>query len=104
MASLPVDSTPWVFTRPDPPSSDHQFFSTDLRRIAGYQQDYNLPWRDDMYLAYPSPEAPDWAVLVAHLQHLNAEADINTQYKIVYIMRRAHSMCFKNQYRREDKL
>jgi hypothetical protein len=91
MSSFPITSTNWVFTRLDPFNSNRPFFSADLRQIAGQQEDYNLPWQDDMYLAYPSPEAPNWPAFVAHVKQLNIEADDNTQYKIVYIMRRAHS-------------
>ncbi|KAI2621819.1 histidine phosphatase superfamily [Hypoxylon sp. NC1633] len=90
MSSSNVASSRWVFTRPDPPSSQHQFFKSDLRQIAGREEGFDLPWRDDMYLAYPSPDAPSWPAFLDHIQQLNAEADANTQYKIVYVMRRAH--------------
>ncbi|KAH8898816.1 hypothetical protein GQ53DRAFT_817044 [Thozetella sp. PMI_491] len=90
MARTPCDSPKWAFTRPDPLGSRSQYFRADLRQIAGLQPDLNLPWEDNMYLAYPSPEAPDWSTFIAHVKQLNAEADVNTQYKILYIMRRAH--------------
>jgi hypothetical protein len=64
-----------------------------MREIAGKNKQHgqNLPWEDNMYLAYPSLDKPDWPAFVAHVKQLNKEAD-NTYYKIVYIMRRAHSM------------
>ena len=93
MASLSAASAKWSFTRPDPPSSCSQYFRTDLRKVAGQQPpEFNLPWQDNMYLAYPSLDKPDWPAFVAHVKQLNEKADVNTYYKIVYIMRRAHSM------------
>jgi hypothetical protein len=92
MSDFPAAPINWVFTRPDPLSSSHPFFRADLRQIAGQQEGcFDLPWQNNMYLAYPSPEAPDWPAFVAHIKQLNAEADDNIQYKILYIMRRAHS-------------
>ena len=44
-----------------------------------------------MYLAYPSQDEPDWPAFVEHVKGLNKHSDENTYYKIVYIMRRAHS-------------
>ncbi|KAI0896079.1 hypothetical protein F4806DRAFT_496203 [Annulohypoxylon nitens] len=81
-------SSRWRFTRPD--SSNQQFLQDDLRQVAGQQEKFNLPWQDNMYLVYPSPETPDWPAFVADVERLNMEADANTQYKIIYIMRRAH--------------
>ena len=92
MAGLLGASVKWKFVRPDPPASSTQYFRTDMRRIAGEQTDYNLPWGDNMYLAYPSLDEPDWPAFVEHVKGLNKHSDENTYYKIVYIMRRAHSM------------
>lgn len=93
MSSHQAASVEWHFTRPDPLRSPVPYFRDDLRKIAGKQADWNLPWQDDMYLAYPSAENPDWTAFVAHVKQLNEEADANQSYKIVYIMRRAHSTC-----------
>ena len=95
MASPTALSMKWTFTRPDPPGSCSQYFRTDMRKIANWTDDkpnYNLPWADNMYLAYPSQDKPNWPEFVAHVKQLNIEAKGNTRYKIVYIMRRAHSM------------
>ena len=81
----------WHFTRPDVPRSTNQYFHEDLRKVSATQTDWNLPWQDNMYLAYPSADNPDWAAFVAHVKQLNEEADMNTFYKILYVMRRAHS-------------
>jgi hypothetical protein len=91
MAGPPAASVEWHFTRPDLPQSTVQYFRDDLRKITGTRKDWNLPWQDNMYLAYPSADKPDWAAFVAHVKQLNEEADVYTSYKIVYIMRRAHS-------------
>ena len=73
-----------------------------MRTIAAWTDEkpnWNLPWSDHMYLAYPSLDKPDWPALVAHVRHLNREAEEGgggneTRYKIVYVVRRAHSMFF----------
>ena len=91
MVTSPSTAARWDIIRPDPPGIHSQYFSQDLRRIAGQQRDQTLPWQDDLYLTYPSPEAPNWPAFVAHVEALNRDADQNTQYKIVYVMRRAHS-------------
>ncbi|KAJ8108267.1 hypothetical protein OPT61_g8286 [Boeremia exigua] len=92
MADQPSNSAKWTFTRPDPPSSSEQYFQPNLRNIATNAPGCNLPWRDDMYLAYPSTTKPDWPDFVAHIKELNDHADSNTHYKIVYVMRRAHKV------------
>lgn len=91
MSAFSAASVKWEFTRPDPPETTCQYFRTDLRLIAGQQTDNNLPWQDDMYLAYPSLENPSWPAFVAEAKRLNEEADADTYHKIVYIIRRAHS-------------
>ena len=88
-------STRWSFTRPNPPGSHSQFFRTDMREIANWTDDkpnFDLPWADNMYLAFPSQDRPNWSEFIAHLKQLNVEAKGNEYYKIMYIMRRAHSM------------
>ena len=92
MADNAITSPVWEFTRPDVPGSGIQYFHTDMRDIAGQQSDYNIPWQDDMYLAYPSLDNPSWPAFLAHVRGLNKDADTHTYYKIVYVMRRAHSM------------
>jgi broad specificity phosphatase PhoE len=85
----------WTFTRPDPHDSSHQYFRSDLRHIAGQQLDYYLLWQDDMYLAYPTQDSPDWRAFMEHVKHLNEEAGANEYYKVLYIMRPAHSMYYQ---------
>ena len=92
MSGHQAASVEWHFARPDPFRSSISYFRHDLRKIAGTQNDLNLPWQDDIYLAYPSADNPDWAAFVAHVKQLNEEADADTSYKIMYIIRRAHSM------------
>ena len=93
MSSHQAATVEWHFTRPDPPRSSVPYFREDLRKIAGMQADYNLPWQDDLYLTYPSASNPDWTAFIAHVKQLNAEAAANQSYKIFYIIRRAHSTC-----------
>lgn len=94
MAGINVAEAEWTFTRPDPPESisQHPYFRDDLRQIAGKQDDYDLPWNNDMYLSFPLPDRPDWSKFLAHIRQLNVESDSNTFYKVIYVMRRAHSM------------
>ncbi|KAL8726777.1 MAG: hypothetical protein Q9181_005932 [Wetmoreana brouardii] len=94
MAGPTVLLTKWNFTRPDPSGSCSQYFRTDMRKIANWTDDkpnYNLPWASHMYLAYPSQDQPNWPEFIAHLKQLNIEAQENRRYKIIYIMRRAHT-------------
>ncbi|KAK8063342.1 hypothetical protein PG996_007994 [Apiospora saccharicola] len=86
----PISS--WAFTRAQYHTLQQPHFQPDLRRIAGQQEDFKLPWDDNMYLTFPSAEKPDWKALSTHVERLNAGSDNNTHYKIVYIMRRAHKV------------
>ena len=93
MSSHQAATVEWHFTRPDPPGSPIPYFREDLRKIAGKQADYNLPFQDDLYLAYPSASNPNWTAFIAHVKQLNESASTNQSYKIFYIIRRAHSTC-----------
>ena len=65
--------------------------------FAAEQTDYNLPWQDNMYLSYPSLDEPNWPAFVEQVKGLNKHSDEDTYYKIVYIMRRAHSRYYDIQ-------
>ncbi|KAK8087909.1 Phosphomutase-like protein 3 [Apiospora hydei] len=80
----------WAFTRADCVTLQRPYFQRNLRLIAGNEPDYTLPWDDNMYLIYPSEATPDWKKLYQHVKELNAISNQDSQYKIVYVMRRAH--------------